>query len=108
LIHFYKRITMTDLPTVILQHLDSANELDSLKLALKLQVDEQKLVGAIKSLECLGDVIKTKIYQVKSWKLSGEGEEVSTSGSHEARVYNLVPGDGIPQSALMSSCGPWG
>ena len=37
------------------------------------------------------------ITKVKSWKLSGEGEEVSTSGSHEARVYNLVPVDGIHQ-----------
>ncbi len=26
-----------------------------------------------------------------------EGEEVASAGSHEARVFNQVPADGIPQ-----------
>jgi len=99
---------MQDLQTLVLQELDGANELDSFKLAEKLQVDEQKIVGAIKSLEALGDVIQTKIYQVKSWKLTAEGEEVASAGSHEARVFNQVPADGIPQPELMKKCGPWG
>ena len=39
--------------------------------------------------------------QVKSWKLTGEGDEVVEEGSHEARLYNLVPaGDGIDQGKL--------
>ena len=47
---------------------------------------------------------------MKSWKLTGEGEEVVQSGSHEARLFNLVPsGDGgIEQAKLMGLCGKWG
>ena len=36
-------------------------------------------------------------YQVKKWQLTGEGCEVAGEGSHEARVYNLIPNDGIEQ-----------
>ena len=52
----------------------------------------------------------SKCSQVKSWKLTGEGEEVVQSGSHEARLFNLVPaGDGgIEQAKLMGLCGKWG
>ena len=48
--------------------------------------------------------------QVKSWKLTGEGEEVVQSGSHEARLFNLVPAadGGIEQAKLMGLCGKWG
>ena len=59
---------------------------------------------------------KTKFYvyeylklQVKSWKLTGEGEEVVQEGSHEARLYNMVPAvEGIDQAKLMALCGKWG
>jgi len=95
---------------LILQSLVSAKEQDSPGLAKKFKVDEQKIVGAIKSLEALGDVVNTQIYQVKSWKLTGEGEEVVQSGSHEARLFNLVPAadGGIDQAKLMGLCGKWG
>ncbi len=50
------------------------------------------------------------MFQVKSWKLTGEGEEVVQSGSHEARLFNLVPAadGGIEQAMLMGLCGKWG
>lgn len=97
---------MQDFPSLILKEL-STNETTSLKLAEKFKVDVQRVVGAIKSLEALGDVISTEMFQCKKWNLSSEGEEVLREGSHEARLFNLVPPEGIEQPALMNLCGPW-
>jgi phenylalanyl-tRNA synthetase alpha chain len=48
-----------ELPERILSHLSKENSLQSLKLSQKWDLDHQKIVGAIKSLEALGDVVKT-------------------------------------------------
>jgi len=98
---------MQDLPSFILKELVT-RETTSLKLAEKFKVDVQRVVGAIKSLEALGDVISTEMYQCKKWSLSAEGGEVLQEGSHEARLFNLVPSKGIEQPALMTLCGAWG
>merc|ERR1719228_530433 len=101
---------MKDLPELILLELEKSSPTNSPTLAKKFDVDEQKIVGAIKSLEALGeDVIKTEIQQVPSWKLSSEGQEVAKEGSHEARLFALVPkNQGIEQAKLMAQCGKWG
>ena len=100
---------MQDILSVILQELEKANEVNSVQLASKLGVDIQRIIGAIKSLEALGDVIATEMYTVKRWQLTKEGEEVLTEGSHEFRVFDLIPPEGgIEQSSLMEACGDWG
>jgi len=102
---------MQDLPTRVLQELDKAGQTDSLQLATSLGVDDvQRVVGAIKSLEALGDVVSAELYQIKRWQLTQEGREVFASGSPEAKLYQLVPisPQGINQSELMALCGGWG
>ena len=44
-----------------LRQLDQADAIDSVDLAKTLNVDHQKVVGAIKSIQCIGDVSSTKI-----------------------------------------------
>jgi phenylalanyl-tRNA synthetase alpha chain len=61
----------------------------------------QKIVGAIKSLESLGDVVKTETKSVKKFELTKEGDEVAKRGSHESLVFANVPADGIAQPELM-------
>ena len=46
----------TDLPQLLLKLLNQEGQLNSLQLSNLLNVDHQKIVGAIKSLCCLQDV----------------------------------------------------
>ena len=96
-----------DLPEKILSLLENEESVKSLEIAQKWDVDHQKFVGAVKSLESLGDVVQTEIETVTRWELTGEGKVVASRGSHEANVYNAVPtGDaGIGQPELMSAVG---
>ena len=77
------------------------------KLAVEFEEDHQKVVGAIKSLESLGEVIKTETETIKEWHLTNEGKDVVKRGSHEAVVYSAVPqnGNGISRQDLMTKVG---
>lgn len=46
-------------------------------------------------------IIKVEQYTNKYWELTDEGKDVAANGSHEARVYNAVPPEGIPQAQIM-------
>jgi hypothetical protein len=46
----------SDLSEKVLQYLDGLESIDTLHLAELLSVDHQKVVGAVKSLQALGDV----------------------------------------------------
>jgi phenylalanyl-tRNA synthetase alpha chain len=92
-----------DINQEILLVIDSQGRASSLSLAEQLSVDHQAVVGAIKSLQCLGDVIKSEQCESKRWELTREGEEMSERGSHEAIVWQNVPHDGIEQSALLKT-----
>ena len=48
--------SMADYREVVLQAVDESGEVDTLSLAKKLGVDHQVLVGAVKSLQSLGNV----------------------------------------------------
>ena len=90
-----------ELPEKILSLLSDLKSTDSLQLAEKLNEDHQKVVGAIKSLECLGDVVQTVTKTVKKFELTKEGLLVADRGSHEAVVFSKIPADGISQPELM-------
>uniref|UniRef100_A0A8C7QZ38 phenylalanine--tRNA ligase n=1 Tax=Oncorhynchus mykiss TaxID=8022 RepID=A0A8C7QZ38_ONCMY len=75
--------------------------LDSQDVATSLGVDHQAIVGAVKSLLALGDVISAEQRSSKHWELTGEGCEIAEQGSHEARVVSSIPEEGMPQSQLM-------
>ncbi|XP_041357913.1 phenylalanine--tRNA ligase alpha subunit A-like [Gigantopelta aegis] len=93
---------MADLE-VFLQHLDKINGIDSLDLAKTLNVDHQKVVGAIKSIQSIGEILKVEQRQHKKWELTDEGKTVAASGSHEALVFQAVPPDGISQAYIMKN-----
>jgi phenylalanyl-tRNA synthetase alpha chain len=61
-----------------------------------------------KCTESLGDVISTEIVAEQRWVLTPEGEEVASQGSHEARLFNLVPAAGIPQVGQLLELKSWG
>ncbi|XP_050596219.1 phenylalanine--tRNA ligase alpha subunit isoform X2 [Bombus affinis] len=87
----------------ILDYLDKHGEINSLHLAEIFKENHQKIIGAIKSLEALGELITTKQIIDKKWELTSEGQHVVSYGSHEAAVYNAIPDDGMPQPEVMQS-----
>ncbi|XP_075888727.1 phenylalanine--tRNA ligase alpha subunit [Nelusetta ayraudi] len=74
---------------------------DSLEVGSSLGLDHQVIVGAVKSLLCLGEIISAELRSSKHWELTGEGTEIAEQGSQEARVFTSVPLEGLPQSELM-------
>ncbi|KAK7099872.1 phenylalanine--tRNA ligase alpha subunit A-like [Littorina saxatilis] len=94
---------MADYRETLLQEVDKTGEVDTLSFAKKLGVSHQVLVGAVKSLQSLGGIVTVEQVQNKYLQLTDEGSEVLENGSHEARVFNAVPQDGILQSDLMKS-----
>ena len=71
---------MLELPERILQELQAAGtsgELRSNLLAQELRTDHQKIVGAVKSLESLDNVICTRLETLKRWELTGESIKCS-------------------------------
>ncbi|KYM94525.1 PREDICTED: phenylalanine--tRNA ligase alpha subunit isoform X2 [Cyphomyrmex costatus] len=88
----------------ILEYLNAHGETNSLDLADIFQEDHQKIIGAIKSLETVDDLITVKPISQKRWEITEEGKYVIEHGSHEATVYNAIPDEGIPQAKLIKSC----
>ena len=79
-------------------------DMGSLQLAARLGINHQEVVGILKSLQSLGDVIRAEQMEEKMWNLTQEGSEVVATGSHEARVYHAVdPDKGTPQTELMKT-----
>jgi hypothetical protein len=50
------REQMSDLSEKVLHYLDEHERVDTLHLAAHFNVDHQKVIGAVKSLQSLGDV----------------------------------------------------
>ncbi|KAH7638770.1 phenylalanine-trna ligase alpha subunit b-like protein [Dermatophagoides farinae] len=79
-------------------------KINSLDFAQENQLDHQKVVGAVKSLQSLGELIKANQVESKRFELSNEGGQIVENGSHEFRVWSTIPMDGsILQSDLMKS-----
>ncbi|RUS69584.1 hypothetical protein EGW08_022654 [Elysia chlorotica] len=94
---------MAELSETLLIELDQAGTVDSTQLAEKLGVNHQTVVGAIKSLQSLFNVIKVEEKQSKRWQLTDEGNSILQNGSHEAVLFQSIPQEGIPQAKLMAS-----
>ncbi|MGH0174355.1 UNVERIFIED_CONTAM: hypothetical protein FKN15_067796 [Acipenser sinensis] len=87
----------------LLQRLDQADGgVDSQQAAASLGVDHQLVVGAVKSLQALGEVICAELRSSKHWEVTEEGKEIAEKGSHEARVFSCIPAEGMAQSQLMT------
>ncbi|KPP70415.1 phenylalanine--tRNA ligase alpha subunit-like [Scleropages formosus] len=86
----------------VLQHVEKVDDgVDSQAVAISLGLDHQTVVGAVKSLQALGDVILAEQRTSKHWELTGEGADIAERGSHEARVFGAIPKDGLLQTELM-------
>ena len=94
---------MSDLQHILLTELDKRGTLNTLDLANELNVDHQRVVGCMKSIETFPDVILSNPKATKKWQLSEEGKTVSENGSYEFNVFNKIPGQGIEQNELMAS-----
>ncbi|XP_025109096.1 phenylalanine--tRNA ligase alpha subunit-like [Pomacea canaliculata] len=94
---------MADYSEFILTEIDKVGEIDTLSFARKINVDHQKIVGAVKSLQTHSDVIEVKQVQGTSLQLTEEGARVAENGSYEALVFKAVPENGITQAELMKS-----
>lgn len=94
-----------ELSQLLLQKLNltSDGSVNSIEFAHDNQVDHQKVVGVVKSLQSLGDMIEADQVETKRFELSGEGKQIVASGSHEYVVWNAIPDGGIPQPDLMKS-----
>lgn len=86
----------------LLKQLDIKGTISTLDLAKENNVDHQKIIGVVKSILTLGNVISADPVTSKYWELTDEGESVLLNGSYEVNVYNAVPSDGIAQKELMS------
>ena len=98
-----------ELQESILKYLARSNQpVGSEDLAKELKEDHQKIVGVIKSLESLGNIIQAELKTVKQWLITSEGQRVVQKGSHEAVVYAAVPqdGNGISKQDLMKNLSP--
>lgn len=50
-------------------------------------------------------IISAEQRSSKHWELTTEGQETAEKGSHEARVFNAIPEEGLAQAELMVSQG---
>ncbi|KAF6779555.1 hypothetical protein AHF37_00854 [Paragonimus kellicotti] len=90
-----------DVVSAILSRLEGCDTLSSLTLADALNLDHQTVVGGIKSLQSMGEVISCEQVTETVFELTSEGQDVAKNGSHEFRVYSAVPSCGISQNMLM-------
>ncbi|XP_020708753.2 phenylalanine--tRNA ligase alpha subunit [Athalia rosae] len=94
----------SELAKKILDHIANKGDgINTLLLAETFGEDHQKIIGAVKSLQTLDNVISVEQLNQKSWELTSEGQQVVENGSHEAAVYRAVPESGIAQSEIMKT-----
>lgn len=95
--------TTEEAAALLLKCLEEDAKINSYELSHRTKVDHQVLVGAIKSLLTLGDVICAEQYQMDSWELTDEGRDFVANGSYEARLWSEVdPLLGTEQQELMN------
>ncbi|CDW54783.1 phenylalanyl tRNA synthetase alpha chain [Trichuris trichiura] len=90
-----------DLGEKILLALDNREPLNTMDIASEFHVPHQLVVGAMKSLEAHGNLIKTEQVVNKHMELTEEGKEVAANGSHEAIIWKNVDSNGTALSKLM-------
>lgn len=92
-----------NLQTVLLTEVNKRGSLNTLELANELNVDHQKIIGCMKSIQTFPDVIEIDAKVTKNLQLSTEGSTVHENGSYEFNIFNKIPDQGIEQKELMAS-----
>jgi len=91
-----------DLPKRILVEIDDVSKLNSLEFSKKINVEHQKVVGAIKSIESTPGIIEVKSTSIKDYTCSEEGLDIASSGSHEGRLLAWLPKEGATVDAVKT------
>lgn len=87
----------------ILKCLAEESSVNSYEFSHRANIDHQVIVGAIKSLLVLGEVIDAQQLQTDNWELTVEGQDVVSNGSYEARLWGEVDAiQGTLQQELMN------
>ncbi|XP_064087639.1 phenylalanine--tRNA ligase alpha subunit-like isoform X2 [Macrobrachium nipponense] len=92
-----------DIQKEILSCIDAKGTLSSVDIAKLVNVPHQKVVGAIKSIESLGNIINVKQETQKSWECTEEGASVAEDGSFEARLFNSLSPEGSPVAEIKAN-----
>jgi len=83
----------------------SSTPISTHTLATQKNVDHQAVVGAMLSLIAKGGegFLKKESTKIVSYEPTKEGKDIIANGSHEYRVLQSIPADGISQPDLMKS-----
>lgn len=75
-------MSSSSLPETILSLIDKhkGEPLDTLQISSILSEDHQKIVGAVKSLQTIENLIDVQEKSLKVWELTDEGREVAQKG----------------------------
>ncbi|XP_065907105.1 phenylalanine--tRNA ligase alpha subunit-like [Dysidea avara] len=74
----------------ILKAIDDNGQIDTYEYAISTGRDHQIVVGAVKSIQSMGNLVTCEQRSFNTWSLTDEGKEVLEHGSHEAVVYASV------------------
>jgi len=86
---------------IILEQLNTTGSVDTYELSLQQNTDHQLVVGAVKRLQSLPkNVIDAELVKTERWVLTDEGVKMEEEGSYEARLFNLIPTEGLRQTEL--------
>ncbi|XP_065214468.1 phenylalanine--tRNA ligase alpha subunit [Planococcus citri] len=87
----------------VLKIVNDNEQVDTVRISSILGEDHQKVVGIVKSLQVLDDLVVVEPLTHTQWILTAEGAEVAKNGSYEVLIFNAVPSGGIAQAELMKT-----
>ncbi|CAF0732750.1 unnamed protein product [Adineta steineri] len=94
--------TSSSLQTDILSYLSTHDELNTWTYANEHKIDHQLVIGTIRSIQSIGDIIKIEQHTNRSIAPSDEGKLLLQNGSYEYNLFQAIPADkGIEQPELM-------
>jgi phenylalanyl-tRNA synthetase alpha chain len=97
-----KKPSSSSLQADLLSYLNTHDELNTWTYANEHNIDHQLVVGTIRSIQSIGDIINIEQRQSKSIAPTDEGKTLIANGSYEYNLYQAVPVDkGIEQPELM-------
>ncbi|UJR28826.1 hypothetical protein I4U23_010050 [Adineta vaga] len=92
----------SSLQSDLLSYLNTHDELNTWSYANEHKIDHQIIIGTVRSIESMGDIIKIEQRTSRSIAPSVEGKTLLTNGSYEYNLFQAIPADkGIEQPELM-------
>ena len=68
------------------------------------QVDQQELLGVLKRLTS-HEMVEYDSFEQEGYALTGEGQEILASGSHEVKVFELITAEGTDMTEVQKKLG---